>query len=275
MLQIGVSLSPNKSTFGPLLFSGDLERGLENAKNLGYSGVELSLLDSDKIDQQSIIEKTQKLGLKVYAIATGQTYYTDGYSLYSKDQGKRDRAVQRLRDHIDFAAKLASTVIIGGIRGRIDASAEEFARQSEGGKVAIKACVKYAEKQGVTLLIEPINRYETNVINNIEDGVNLIQEIGSENLKLLPDTFHMNIEERSFEESIVRTGSVIGYVHFADNNRMAPGWGHIDFSRILSALKKVSYAGPIGIEVLPKPDDFRAAEQAVRYLNSISKEMER
>jgi sugar phosphate isomerase/epimerase len=83
----------------------------------------------------------------------------------------------------------------------------------------------------------------------------------------------MNIEERSFEESLTRAGAKIDYIHFADSNRLAPGWGHIDFAGILSVLKKLNYKGPIGIEVLPKPDDYSAAQQAVRYVNKIRKEI--
>ena len=80
---------------------------------------------------------------------------------------------------------------------------------------------KYAESKGVVLLLEPVNRYETNLINTLNDGLDIIEEIGSDHLKLLPDTFHMNIEESSIEESIVRAGSSIGYIHFADSNRLA------------------------------------------------------
>ncbi len=270
-MDIGVSLSPKKSEFGPLLFSGNLVKGMENARHLGYTGVELSLLDSNEIKQEWLMDKLEELNLKVYAIATGQTYYTDGYSLYSEEENKRWHAVNRVKGHIDFAAKLGSMVIIGGIRGKITAKGEAIKELEEKGKLAIKACIEYAEIKEVTLLLESVNRYETNIINTLDESLELIEEIGSDHLKLLPDTFHMNIEEQSIEDSIVRAGSSIGYIHFADSNRLAPGWGHIDFPKVLSALKKIKYSGPIGIEVLPEPDDYKAAEQAFRYMSSIIK----
>lgn len=271
MVEIGVSLSPKKSEFGPLLFSGDLMKGIENVKNLGYTGVELSLLDSHEMDQDSLIEKLEALSLKVYAIATGQTYYTDGYSLYSEEAHKRQKTVERLQGHIDFAAKLGSMVIIGGIRGTISTQGEDRKRQEEQGILALKTCVEYAEEKGVILVLEPVNRYETTVINSVDEGLALIENIGSEHLKLLPDTFHMNIEESSIEESIIRAGSHLGYIHFADSNRLAPGWGHIDFPQVLFSLEEIGYDGAVGIEILPKPDDYQAAEQAIRYMQLIGK----
>lgn len=269
MFDLGVSLSPNKSEFAPLLFSGDLNRGMQRVKDLGYTGVELSLLDSLRINQDEVLKKLDTLDLKVYAIATGQTYYRDGYSLYGPTEKKRQKTIERLKGHIDFATRLNSPVIIGGIRGKIDADGQAFEDLKAEGTLALKACVRYAEEKNVLLLLEPINRYETNVVNTLAEGANLITEIGSQHLKLIPDTFHMNIEERSLEESIIEAGDIMAYIHFSDSNRQSPGWGHIDFSKIVTALKKNNYTGPVGIEVLPEPDDDSAAKQAIHYLKSM------
>ncbi len=270
MFDLSVSLSPIKSPFSPLLFSGDLEEGFRNVSRLGYSGVDLSLLDSDALDQDWIIEETGSLNLKVYTIATGQTYYNDGYSLYGAEVDKRDMAVTRIKSHIDFASRLGAMVIIGGVRGKVTARDErERLRQEQSGRQAICQCLKHAEDKGVTLLLEPINRYETNVINTLHEGVSFIEEVRSDNLKLLPDVFHMNIEEKSIEESILKYKSHIGFVHFADSNRHAPGFGHIDFRKILAALIEADCTNAIGMEMLPEPDDFSAAMQAVAYIRKL------
>jgi 5-keto-L-gluconate epimerase len=267
MFDFSVSLSPVKSPFSPMLFSGNLEEGFRNAAGLGYSGVDLSLLDSEALDQNWIIDRIKSFKLKVYTIATGQTYYNEGYSLYSAENDKREMAVARIRSHIDFASRLGAMVIIGGVRGKITADDErERFRQEQSGRQAICQCLKHAEDKGVTLLLEPINRYETNIVNTLQEGLRFIEELGSDNLKLLPDVFHMNIEERSIEESILGYKSHIGYVHFADSNRQAPGFGHIDFRKILSTLEEIKYEYAIGLEILPKPDDFSAAKQAIFYL---------
>jgi 5-keto-L-gluconate epimerase len=276
MFDIGVSISPNKSVFSPLLFSGDMEEGLKNVSSLGFNGVELSLLDSGALDQAWIIDKIKNYKLSVYTIATGQTYYTDGYSLYNIEEDKREKTIERIKAHIDFASRLGAMVIIGGIRGRTTGEAGESKitiKQKDDGKSALDKCVNYAQKKRITLLLEPINRYETNIINTLEEGVKLIEEIGSENLRLLPDTFHMNIEEKSIEESILKYKSHIGYIHFSDSNRQAPGLGHLDFKKIISTLVKMNYRNAIGIEILPKPDDFSAAEQAITYLRKLEEEI--
>jgi len=272
MFKVGISISPIKSKFSPLLFSGDLNKGLKNASDLGYDGVELSLLDSNDIDREWILRRLKDLRLHVYTIATGQTYYANGYSLYSIEEVKRKKAVDRIKGHIDFASRLGSMVIIGGIRGET-VGEERKLEQEKKGKLAISECAEYAEKKGVILLLEPINRYETNLINTLDEGVELIEEIGNKNLRLLPDTFHMNIEEKSLEESLLKSKSYIEHIHFADSNRMAPGWGHIDFDGIVSTLKKIGYKGAIGIEILPEPDDCRAARQAISYVRLLGERL--
>lgn len=268
MFEIGISLSPTKTKFGPLLFPGCLDEGLENISSLGYQGVELSMLDSKKIDKKWLINKLEKLNLKVYALATGQSYYTDGFSLFSQQKEIRLKTIERLKGHIDLASEFGAMVIIGGIRGKLSGTSEEIKLQRAGGRSALLKCIKYAEKKDIILLIEPINRYETNIINTLKEGVELIDEIGSKNLKLLPDTFHMNIEEISFEESLTKAKSYIEYIHFADSNRLAPGCGHINFRSIISTLRKIKYGGPVGIEILPEPGDYEAAKSSVEFLRS-------
>jgi len=166
-------------------------------------------------------------------------------------------------DHIELAARPPCAVIIGGIRGGVIGRGEWCREQMRRGREALERCVARALERGVTLLLEPINRFETDIVNTFKEGLRLMSDIGCENLKLLADTFHMNIEEADMEKAILIAGSRLAYVHFSDSNRLAPGWGRIDFKAILGALRRAGYAGPIGIEVLPKPDDASAAVQAL------------
>lgn len=263
-----ISLSPTKTQFGPLLFSGNLLYGLKKASELGYNGVELSLRDSRDLNFFWLIENLEKLNLKVYGIATGQTYYNDGFSLYNSQKDKREKAIRRMKDHIDLASKLDSIVIIGGIRGKYDVNLPKK-QQLTYGKEAIREITEYAYQKRVTLVLETINRYETNILNNLLQIKDFIEELKFPNLKILADTFHMNIEEVSYRKALLEVSQYLGYVHFADSNRLAPGWGHIDFKEIINVFKEVDYQGPVGIEILPLPNDLKAATQGIVFLKKL------
>lgn len=263
-----VSLSPTPSTFGPLLFAGDIEAGFEAAAAGGFDGVELSLLSAGQIEYARLESLLAEYGLKVYGIATGQSYYAEGISLFAPDRAIRDRAIEKLREHVDLACDLDAAVIVGGIRGRLPS--EPHASSLSAGWDAFRDVAQYACGKNVTILLEPINRYETNIVNTLEQGAEIIRKLAFPNVRLLADAFHMNIEEALFYESLMDVSDVLGYMHFADSNRWAPGFGHTDFGTIWRALCDMDYRGPIGIEVLPLPTDEAAARQGARFLHGLS-----
>ncbi|NLM38169.1 MAG: sugar phosphate isomerase/epimerase [Firmicutes bacterium] len=265
-----ISLSPTKSGFGPLLYSGDLSLGLKRAGELGYDGVELSLRDAKELDSKALQHQLSLYNLRVYGIATGQTYYNDGFSLFAEEGEKRLKALERMKGHVDLAAQLGAAVIIGGIRGKIE-SLVDYDEIFSHGKEMIGEVCRYALDKKVMILLEPINRYETNIINTLAEGMNIIRELGYANLRLLADTFHMNLEEVSYGQVLLEVGPCLGYVHFADSNRLAPGWGHTDFQGIYQTLCEIGFDGPVGIEVLPKPGDDEAAKQGIKFLNHLLK----
>jgi sugar phosphate isomerase/epimerase len=122
---------------------------------------------------------------------------------------------------------------------------------------------------GLRLALEPINRYETTLINNISQGLELIRHVGAENFGLLLDTFHMNIEEPVIEASIRACGEHIFHFHVADSNRWHPGAGHLDFHSILGTLLSTGYTGWISGEFLPEPDAQSAAGKSIAFLKKI------
>ena len=268
-LRFGVSLSPNQSVFGPLLFAGDLEKGMRKAAENGFDLVEISLRDPSNIDSKALEQMLSTNSLELGAIATGQSCLHDAMCLGSADEAKVRAAVHRLKSHINLASKFGSAVIIGGIRGKFTGSESEMAEQYTRAVQAVRACAEYAEKEGVQLLIEPVNRYETNFINTAEEGLAFIEETGHPELKLLLDTFHMNIEEADILKTLQQYKDRIGYLHFADSNRQAPGFGHISFRRILSTLLALNFSGIITAEILPLPDDEKAIQQAGSFFASL------
>jgi len=105
---------------------------------------------------------------------------------------------------------------------------------------------KKANEHGIDLLLEPLNRYSTPFCSNLNDALFVAENC--ENLKIMLDTFHMNIEEDSFELSIIKSKNLLYHLHFADNNRKMPGFGHINFDAVISALNKITYSGTISYE---------------------------
>jgi sugar phosphate isomerase/epimerase len=261
----GVALSVEETRFAPLLFSGQLEQGLELAAELDFDRVELSVRDAGRIDVAALERRLAHLDLGVSAIATGQAYVTDGACLAGGSDSDRRRAVDRLRAAIELAAALGASVIVGGIRGRLTGDTAEQARQQQKAIDALDKCAARASASGVTLLLEPINRYETNFVNTAAEGLALLDELGSANVKLLLDTFHMNIEEPSSMEAIRNAGERLAYLHLVDNTRRAPGQGQIAFDRLLDTLEQVGYGGPAIAEILPLPDDEAAARDTAAF----------
>ncbi|MCB2202620.1 ribose 5-phosphate isomerase B [bacterium] len=269
-IRFGVSLSPNKSVFGPLLFAGQLEEGLRQASENGFQVVELSLRDPADLSADKLSGLLDKYALGLSAIATGQSCLHDGMCLAAADPDGVQGAVARLKAYIDLAAQFGAAVILGGIRGRFTGSAEEMAAQRGRALGAVADCAEHAAERGVQLLLEPINRYETNFINTAKEGVAFAEEAGHPEIKLLLDTFHMNLEEVDINATLTLYTEKIGYIHFADSNRYAPGLGHMPFHQFMTTLIANQYAGIITAEILPLPDDERAMEQAGAFISSLS-----
>jgi sugar phosphate isomerase/epimerase len=116
----------------------------------------------------------------------------------------------------------------------------------------------------VPLLLEPLNRYETNLINELGGALAFLETLQTRNIKLLCDLFHMNIEEESLAGSISMAKAHVGHVHFADSNRRAVGYGHTEIGPVVEALREIGYAGYLSAEVFPLPDPESAARQTIR-----------
>ncbi|MCB5230988.1 MAG: TIM barrel protein [Sphaerochaetaceae bacterium] len=270
MVPIVASVTPNKTKFGPLLYPGELERGIKELGEFGYDGIELSLRTIQDVDESKLSKMLQDANMKLYSIATGQSFIEDGLSLFHVEKEKRDQTVDRLKTFVDLIDSLGGkAVILGGIRGKIDSSDPES--QFAGGADAIESILAYAEQKKVTLLLEAINRYETNLFVTVQSCVEFIKERPSDYLKVLGDAFHMNIEEVSMRGAFDEYADYIGAIHTADSNRLAPGMGHTDFDDLLSNRAAYPNLHYLGVEVLPLPDSTTCAEVAIQTLHKITR----
>lgn len=252
------ALSPAAGPFSPLLFAGRLDEGIAALGALGYDACELSLRDAGEVDHNWLEEAIAAEGLVVSNVATGRAHYEDGLSLASPDSAVRRTSVDRLAELTKLAARLGSALTIAGIRGMLPKDDTAPARRADAA-AAFGEAAAYAASLGVRVLLEPINRYETNYINTAEEALEFLEQAHAPQAMLLLDTFHMNIEEVSIEGAFRLAGARVGYVHFVDSNRRAPGCGHTDFDAVLRALEDTGYGGYVGMEILAWPDDASAA----------------
>ena len=266
-MKIAIAIAAQES-LPHLLFSGKLEEGLDKIAHMGYEGVELSIRNPNQLDINKISELIQKNKLEVSAIGTGLTFTIDGLSFSHSNKNVRSEAVERIKNHIDFAYFFQSKILIGYVKGPLSHEIADRKVQKEWIKSCLKECAQFALKKKVTLLLEMINKFESGFLNTIAEGAKFIENLGEDNVKLLIDTFHMNIEESSNYGAIVEGNQLIDYVHLADNNRMYPGAGQIDFSKVISALRKIGYEGYLTTEVVPKPSDEVAAQMSIKNIKS-------
>jgi sugar phosphate isomerase/epimerase len=263
---IVVSIQPTK--FSALAFKENFKESIKKVADLGFDGAELAVRNPKDLKVENVIKIIKENHLEVPAIGTGQAYGEEGLSFSNPDKKTRKMAVERIKDQIVFASHFNAIVIIGLIRGKIEESVDRTEAE-EWTINCLKECTKFAKEYNIRLTLEPVNRYESNFINTLDEGIKFIKRVGAPNLGILADTFHMNIEEVSIYDSIVQAKDYITHVHFADSNRWAPGCGHLDFAQIVQTLKKINYQGYVSAEILPLPDPDNCARLTAEHLNKI------
>jgi sugar phosphate isomerase/epimerase len=171
---------------------------------------------------------------------------------------------------MEFGALFGAPAIIGSMQG--NAVLGETQDNSIGLLAeALQVLDQHATSLGVKLIYEPLNRYETNLMNRLDDAAAFIEQNKFKNIVLLADLFHMNIEEADPAESIQKNRQHIGHVHFADSNRKPVGYGHTQMESIANALTESGYDGYVSAEAFPWPDPDLAAAQTIRSFNQFFK----
>jgi sugar phosphate isomerase/epimerase len=264
-----MAISPTPAEFAPLLFAGDWMAALDAAVELDFDAIEMSVRDPEDPVVAACDDDVRERGLHVSAIATGQSFYSDGWSLTSGDSELQALLDQRMHRIIDLAAPWEALVVIGGVRGTLTGAERDRVDQYRLAVEAVRRYGEYALSQNVSLVVEPINRYETNFLNTIDEALRFIGEVDLGNIGVLPDTFHMNIEEVSPAESLRSAGKHVLHVQFTDSNRLAAGQGHIDFGELATVLREFDYRGYLSTETLPLPDSRTAARQAIEFFRTL------
>jgi D-psicose/D-tagatose/L-ribulose 3-epimerase len=217
-------------------------------KKWGFETVEIPIEDPSHINPAHVRKELDKAGLKCGSICACMGPGRD----FRGTAAEQRTAMKYCKKLIDQAVVLGCKSLIGPIYSVVGkADAVESKQQKVEWKLVVKnlkELAKYAEKKGVRLCIEPLNRFETDFLNTCDKGLALIKAVGSKAVKLHLDTFHMNIEEKNQAEAIKKAGKNLAHFHACGSDRGTPGGDHIDWKPIARALKQIGYKGDVVIE---------------------------
>ncbi|MCE9551958.1 MAG: sugar phosphate isomerase/epimerase [Planctomycetes bacterium] len=258
---VTVSLVP-EARGGPFVYWDDLDRAFAAAAKEGFDAVEIFPPDAAAVSPVRVRELMDRHGLAVAAVGTGAGWVKHKLRLTDPDPEVRRKARGFIAGIVDLAGQLGAPAIIGSMQGRFgDGLTKEQALDWLAEELAWLA--DRAQSHGQPLLYEPLNRYETNLINRAGEATEFLKSRGLTNVKLLCDLFHMNIEEADISATLRAVAPHLGHIHFADSNRQAVGRGHTDMVPLVVALREIGYTGYLSAEVFPLPDSATAASQTM------------
>jgi D-psicose/D-tagatose/L-ribulose 3-epimerase len=241
---------------------GEREEALfARIREWGFDGVELFLSPEEPANVPAVKRALDGLGLE----RTTCSVLPRAANLIGRERDERARGIEFLKRCVERTAELGAKIICGplyaglGVMTGRRRTEEEWKWAAEG----LAAAAGHAEKLGVTLAIEPLNRFETYFLNTLEDAARLVESAGVPNLSIHFDTFHANIEETHPPDSLRAVAKHLGHVHISENDRGIPGTGHVDWRGVLLALKEIGYNGWMTIESFARPEPELAAAAAI------------
>jgi sugar phosphate isomerase/epimerase len=270
VFQYGVSVTLEEVPESqPVTLRGSIEEVSRLAKETGYDALELHVRDPKRYNPKEIRTVAEKYDLSICATANGMEYTMGGLSLIDDDPEKREQAVIRVFEHIDFASELGARLIVGIMRGNIPKGKPAADYRDRFAEVLGRICDCAARKQ-VPVVLESILRYINNYLNGVHETMDFITTSGHKNLSLHIDTHSMALEEKDLKASILYCKNrPLGYVHYSDNNRFYPGGGALNFLELTGALMDIGYTGFITLECLPYPSAGESARRGLLYMKSI------
>ena len=258
---ITVSLVP-EAKGGPFVFWDDLDAGFARAAAHGFDAVEIFPPSSKELPLSRLRALMEQHKLKVAAIGTGAGWVKHKLRLTDPDPAVRQKAKEFIHGIVNLGGFVGAPAILGSMQGRWEGTVTREQALDWLAEALIEVGQR-ASAHGQVFLYEPLNRYETNLFNRAADAAAFLDERNISGVKLLCDLFHMNIEEADIAAALRQVAPRLGHVHFADTNRHAIGFGHLDVAPIAAMLKDIGYTGYVSAEVLPLPDGETAAKQTM------------
>jgi D-psicose/D-tagatose/L-ribulose 3-epimerase len=227
------------------LQDGEFRRNLETLQRLGFDGVELNIRDPESVDPARLKAYLAEFGLVLSMFASGLTAKTFQLSLATADEARRRESIVRTTRFLEFAHAFGAGVIAGYLKG---APQDNGPGAREHLAASVTELAPIADRLKTPLLIEAVNRYESPVGHSLADTWDIARRANSPNVWILPDTFHMNIEEANLRQAIGEHRACFGSFHLSDNTRHFPGLGAIDFAAVIGMLDEIRYGGKVAIE---------------------------
>lgn len=219
---------------------------LEQIKGWGFDGVELPVFEFDRSGFEKIGARLQDLGLECTAV----TVCTEEANPISPDPAVRQAGIDRLKQGIDMCAAAGATHLLGPIHSALGAFSGQGRTEDEWnwGKESLCQAADHARENGVTLVVEYLNRFECYFLNCAEDTARFCREVNHSHLKMMYDTFHAHIEEKEPAAAIRECADQLVHVHISENDRSTPGEGQVNWDATFQALKEINYDGWLMIE---------------------------
>ena len=220
-------------------------RAIEQTAQLGFDLIEIPALDPKSIDVD-FTRRTLEANRLGVTMSLGLDAATD---ISSGDAEQIARGEARLMDALRVARDIGATHVCGILYSAFQKYFLPPTEKGIAGSIdAIRRMCAEAAKSDITIGVEVVNRYESNVLNTAAQAVDFCKRVGAPNVKVHLDTYHMHIEEADIEAAIVETGPLLGYFHIGESNRGYLGAGSLDFDRVFRGLAKAEYRGPITFE---------------------------
>jgi D-psicose/D-tagatose/L-ribulose 3-epimerase len=218
------------------------------AAGLGFDVLEICIEDLALVTAESVNEAAAAAGVSISVCGA----FGPDRDVSHEDPAMREAGLAYLRTCIDLAAAVGSPHVVGPMysaTGKARLLPDEAREQQRTWAAdSLRIAGSYAAERGVKLGIEPLNRFETDLVNTVEQGLELCDRIGLDNVGLLLDTFHMNIEEKDQAAAIRAAGARIVHFHACENDRGAPGSGNVEWDGVMTALRDAGYDGQVVIE---------------------------
>lgn len=242
-----------KYSFDALVYHGeDVTTSVKRLAKYGYDAIEL-IGEPDLYDVKEVRNVTEAHGMKVSSICS---IYNRDRDLAHPDPQRRKAAVDYVKRIADFSKEVGAEVMIVAPTANMKINSEADPQDEWNWAIeGIREGGEYAADLGVKLCIEAWNRFETFMLNRLDQALEMQKAVNLPNVGIMGDTFHMNIEEVNIADAIRASGDALIHIHLADSTRAAPGVGHIDFLPILQALKDINYPGYLTFEILPASAD--------------------